>query len=70
MVERRFKIGISLYLFFLISVIGSPLSIISMTSKEDLAKEFFFNCVNSLPISIVIYALIVEFIDEFPRIAS
>jgi predicted neutral ceramidase superfamily lipid hydrolase len=54
---------------FLASVFGIPLSIFSMFSKENLAKRIFSLIVNALPISIVGYALIMEFIDEFFRTA-
>ena len=56
-------------LTFLISVIGIPLSIISMFSKENLAKRIFALIVNLLPISLYIYALIMEVMDEFLRTA-
>ncbi|PHA02282.1 2-acyl-glycerophospho-ethanolamine acyltransferase [Bacillus pseudomycoides] len=71
-------IPISIYTFipkvfgllaFLISLIGIPLSIISMFSKENLAKRIFALIVNLLPISLFIYALIMEFTDEFLRTA-
>jgi len=56
-------------LTFYISVFGIPLSIISMFSKEKLAKRIFSLVVNLSPISIIIYAFIMEFIDEFPQFA-
>jgi hypothetical protein len=54
---------------FLLSVFGVPLSIISMFSKENLAKRIFSLIVNLSLISIVVYALIMEFMDEFLRTA-
>ncbi|WP_396349969.1 2-acyl-glycerophospho-ethanolamine acyltransferase [Bacillus infantis] len=56
-------------LVFLISLIGIPFSIISMFSREKLAKRIFALIVNLLPISLFIYALIMEFTDEFLRTA-
>ncbi|KLV29059.1 2-acyl-glycerophospho-ethanolamine acyltransferase [Priestia megaterium] len=56
-------------LAFFSSLIGIPVSIISMFSKENLAKRIFVLIINSLPISLLIYALIMEFIDEFLRTA-
>ncbi|CAG9611831.1 hypothetical protein BACCIP111899_01003 [Bacillus rhizoplanae] len=56
-------------LTFLLSVFGIPLSIISMFSKEHLGKRIFALIVNLLPISLIVYALIMEFIDEFLRTA-
>lgn len=54
---------------FYSSLIGIPLSIISMFSKENLAKRIFALIVNLSPISLIIYALIMEFTDEFFRTA-
>ncbi|RFU69307.1 2-acyl-glycerophospho-ethanolamine acyltransferase [Bacillus sp. V59.32b] len=56
-------------LAFLGSVFSIPLSIISMFSKENLAKRIFSLIVNLSPICIIVYALIMEFIDEFLRTA-
>lgn len=50
---------------FLASVFGISLSVVSMFSKENLAKRIFGLVVNVLPISLIVYALIMEFIDEF-----
>jgi len=49
------------------SVIGIPLSIISMFSKENLIKRIFVLIVNLSPLSLIVYSLIMEFIDEFLR---
>ena len=54
---------------FHISVFGIPLSIVSMFSKETLAKRIFALIVNLLPISLLVYGLTMEFIDEFLRTA-
>lgn len=54
-------------LAFYVSLISIPLSIVSMFSKENLAKRIFALIVNSLPISLFVYALTMEFIDEFLR---
>ncbi|CAH2715954.1 hypothetical protein BACCIP111895_03138 [Neobacillus rhizosphaerae] len=62
-------IGVFALLAFLISLIGIPLSIISMFSKQNLAKRIFALIVNLLPISLIVYTLIMEFIDEFLRTA-
>ena len=62
-------LGVFALLAFLISLIGIPLSIISMFSRENLAKRIFALIVNLLPISLFGYALITEFIDEFLRTA-
>ncbi len=52
-------------LIFLFSVFGIPLSIVSMFSKENLAKRIVSLLVNVTPLSIVIYALIMEYLDKF-----
>ncbi|TYS74461.1 2-acyl-glycerophospho-ethanolamine acyltransferase [Sutcliffiella horikoshii] len=57
-------------LIFLGSVFSIPLSIISMFSKENFAKRIFSLIVNLLPICIIVYGLVKEFIDEFLRNAS
>ncbi|PFE01308.1 2-acyl-glycerophospho-ethanolamine acyltransferase [Bacillus cereus] len=66
-VESILSVFISLAFFT--SLFGIPLSIVSMFSKENLAKRSFALIVNSLPITLFVYALIMEFIDEFLRIA-
>lgn len=53
---------------FYSSLVGIPLSIISMFSKENLAKRIFALIVNLTPISLIFYALIMGFTDEFFRI--
>lgn len=62
-------LSIFILLAFFASLFGIPLSIVSMFSKENLAKRSFALIVNSLPITLFVYALIMEFIDEFLRIA-
>ena len=52
---------------FLASVVGIPLSIVSMFSNENLVKRIFALIVNPLPIGILGYFLMMEFIDEFFR---
>lgn len=56
-------------LAFLISLAGIPLSTLSMFSKENLAKRIFALTVNLLPICLLLYILVMEFIDEFFRTA-
>ncbi len=56
-----------LILTFLLSVFGIPLSIVSMFSKENLAKRIIALIVNLSPLGILVYGLIIEFIDEFLR---
>jgi hypothetical protein len=62
-------LGMLSLLVFLTSLFAIPLSIISMFSKENSAKRIFALLVNLLPISLIVYALIMEFIDEFLRTA-
>jgi hypothetical protein len=50
---------------FLLSVIGIPLSIVSMFSKENIAKRIFALIVNLLPLSLFTYAFVLELVDEF-----
>lgn len=54
---------------FLISLASIPVSTLSMFSKENLAKRIFALTVNVLPISLVLYGFVMEFIDEFFRSA-
>lgn len=54
-------------LTFYLSIFSVPVSILSMFSTEKLSKRIFALVVNVLPISLIIYALIMEFIDEFVR---
>lgn len=56
---------IFILLTFYTSLFGIPFSIVSMFSKENLAKRIFSLIVNLAPISIFVYALLIEFIDEF-----
>jgi hypothetical protein len=56
-------------LTFPLTLIGIPLSIISMFSRERLAKRLFALVGNLLPVSLFTYAFIIEFIDEFYRAA-
>lgn len=56
-------------LTFYLSIFNVPVSILSMFSTEKLSKRIFALVVNVLPISLIIYALIMEFIDEFVRLA-
>ncbi|MEW4288312.1 2-acyl-glycerophospho-ethanolamine acyltransferase [Rossellomorea marisflavi] len=58
-----------LLLTFLLSVFGIPLSIVSMFSKEHLAKRMMVLVINGLPLGILVYGLMMEFIDEFLRSA-
>lgn len=48
---------------FLASVFGIPLSIVSMFSKEKLVKRIFALVINLLPLSLIIYAFVIEFIN-------
>ncbi|TYR74271.1 2-acyl-glycerophospho-ethanolamine acyltransferase [Rossellomorea vietnamensis] len=52
-----------------LTMVGIPLSILSMFSREHIAKRIFALLGNLLPVSLVIYALVMEFIDEFLRAA-
>jgi hypothetical protein len=52
---------------FLLSVVGIPLSIVSMFSKEKIAKRMFALFVNLLPLSLFAYAFVMELADEFLR---
>ncbi len=61
--------GVFALLAFLASLAGIPISIVSMFSREKLVKRSFALIVNLLPISLILYALIMEFIDEFLRTA-
>jgi hypothetical protein len=56
-------------LTFLLTLLGIPLSILSMFSKENLLKRIFVLIVNLLPISLFSYAVIMDFIDEILRTA-
>lgn len=58
-------LGFLLSLAFCTSLFGFPLSIVSMFSKENLIKRFFVLIVNSLPISLYVFALTMEFIRVF-----
>lgn len=62
-------LGMFALLAFFISLMSIPLSIVSMFSKENSAKRIFALIVNSLPISVAVYALIMEFINGFLRTA-
>ena len=52
-------------LIFLLSVFGIPLSIVSLFSTESLAKRLFSLFVNASPSGVMVYAFIMEFLDEF-----
>ncbi|MGG0893043.1 2-acyl-glycerophospho-ethanolamine acyltransferase [Cytobacillus horneckiae] len=54
---------------FLATIFGLPLSVVSLFSKEKLSKRIFCFVGNLSPISITMYALTLEFIDEFLRTA-
>ncbi|WP_144480075.1 2-acyl-glycerophospho-ethanolamine acyltransferase [Cytobacillus oceanisediminis] len=54
---------------FILTLVGIPFSIISMFSKESLLKRIFVLIVNLVPISLFGYAIIMDFIDEFFRLA-
>lgn len=58
-----------LLLTFFLSVFGIPLSIVSMFSKENLAKRMIVFMINGSPLGILVYGLMMEFIDEFLRTA-
>ncbi|WP_242691103.1 2-acyl-glycerophospho-ethanolamine acyltransferase [Cytobacillus praedii] len=58
-------LGIFKFLTFYASVFGIPLSIVSMFSKENFARRIFSLIVNLAPISILVYAFLIEFMDEF-----
>ncbi|MCU5331531.1 2-acyl-glycerophospho-ethanolamine acyltransferase [Bacillus wiedmannii] len=50
---------------FFASLFAVPLSVISMLSKENLTKRIFVLLGNLLPIGLLTYAIILEFVDEF-----
>jgi hypothetical protein len=52
---------------FLLSVAGIPLSIVSMFSKENIGKRIFALIVNLLPLSLIVYAFVMELANEFLR---
>jgi hypothetical protein len=54
---------------FLLSVMGIPLSIVSMFSKENIAKRMFALIVNLLPLGLFVYAFVMELADEILRSA-
>ena len=54
---------------FYLSLFGIPLSIISMFSHEKLVKRLFVLLVNLAPLSLIIYAVLAEFVDGFFRTA-
>jgi len=56
-------------LTFLLSVFGIPLSIVSMFSRENLAKRIIVFMINVSPLGILVYGLMMEFVDEFLRTA-
>ncbi|XXM73096.1 2-acyl-glycerophospho-ethanolamine acyltransferase [Lysinibacillus sphaericus] len=58
--------GIGIFAF-LLSAAGIPLSIVSMFSKENIAKRMFALIVNLLPLSLYVYAFVMEIADEFLR---
>ncbi|MEK4822917.1 2-acyl-glycerophospho-ethanolamine acyltransferase [Priestia sp. FSL R5-0680] len=62
-------LGSFVLLAFIVSLFGLPLSVVSMFSKENLAKRIFALIINSLPVIVVIYGLTIEFIDEFFQVA-
>lgn len=45
------------------SLFGIPLSIVSMFSKENLAKRIFALIINLLPTSFLVYFLVLEYMD-------
>lgn len=50
---------------FFLSIFGIPLSVVSLFSKENIVKRIFSLVVNASPLSIGVYALIMEMSDEF-----
>ena len=50
---------------FLLSLFGTPLSIVSMFSKEKLGKRIFALIVNLSPVSIITWGFIAELMREF-----
>ncbi len=53
----------------LLSVFGIPLSIVSMFSRENLAKRIIVFMINVSPLGILVFGLMMEFVDEFLRTA-
>lgn len=50
---------------FYATLLGIPLSIVSMFSKENLTKRIFALVINLLPVGFIVFAFIMEFIKEF-----
>ncbi|PEJ59745.1 2-acyl-glycerophospho-ethanolamine acyltransferase [Bacillus toyonensis] len=65
----NYMIRMLVLLTFYLSIFSVPVSILSMFSTEKLSKRIFALVVNVLPINLIIYALIMKFIDEFVRLA-
>ncbi|TNP14158.1 2-acyl-glycerophospho-ethanolamine acyltransferase [Bacillus tropicus] len=56
---------VSISVTFFASLFAVPLSVISMFSKENLTKRIFVLFGNLLPIGLLTYAIILEFVNEF-----
>jgi len=52
-----------------LSVLGIPLSMISMFSTENLVKRIFALILNFLPLTVIAYMFIMEIINEFTKTA-
>ncbi|MGD7007277.1 2-acyl-glycerophospho-ethanolamine acyltransferase [Metabacillus sp. 84] len=65
---ERFIQTLAAFTFFL-SIVGIPLSITSMFSKESPVKRVFALIVNLSPLCLLLFGLIAEFADEFLRTA-
>ncbi|MDG5471255.1 2-acyl-glycerophospho-ethanolamine acyltransferase [Jeotgalibacillus sp. ET6] len=53
-----------------ISIIGIPLSIVSLFSREPILKRIFSLLVNITPLTVLIAALVIEYINEFHKIPA
>ncbi|PFI78891.1 2-acyl-glycerophospho-ethanolamine acyltransferase [Bacillus cereus] len=62
-IESILKVFISVTFFA--SLFAVPLSFVSMFSQENLAKRIFVLFGNLLPIGLLSYTIILEFVDEF-----
>ncbi|MGF2616251.1 hypothetical protein FZC84_00535 [Rossellomorea vietnamensis] len=50
-----------------LTMFGIPLSILSLFSREKMIKRLVALAGNLLPVSLVVYALVMDFMDEFTR---
>ncbi|MGM0845688.1 MAG: 2-acyl-glycerophospho-ethanolamine acyltransferase [Bacillota bacterium] len=58
-----------LFIVLILTMLGIPLSILSMFSREHIAKRIAALAGNLMPISLFIFAVTMDFIEEFFRTA-